>query len=123
MCLLDLNQYNNLLDEISMTSTHIRNNILLYKLSFLQVRNSTVEWGMRIPMFVPSFYDFIIKQHRIPNQEEAYNYYLSYNKEYFESNHLSGEIMTGIKARCFRTYPSLVRDVYFNKFVSEKLPV
>ena len=27
----------------------------------------------------------------------------------------------GIRARAFRTYPSLVRDVYFNKYIEERL--
>lgn len=121
MKLFDPMNYTNLLERINLTSQAVRQQIMNYGLSFMSVRNNMVEWGMQIPMFVPSFYDYVVKYSKIPAQEEFYSYYLLFNKCFFEQACFNREIMTGIKARCYRTYPSLVRDIYFNKYVSERL--
>lgn len=120
--LFNLNEFPDLLQEIHISSDDIKKMIESYKLSFIQVRNNQVEWGMAFPMFVDAFYDFVITTQCIPSQEHFYQHYLAVNKEFFEQKKLSEEIMYGLKARVFRTYPSLVRDLYFNKFVKENLP-
>ncbi|MEI7752569.1 MAG: hypothetical protein WCJ71_10850, partial [Candidatus Omnitrophota bacterium] len=45
--------------------------------------------------------------------------YLQDNSEWFRSNSLTPSQMEGLKARIFRTYPSLVRDVHFYFFTLE----
>lgn len=113
-------KYPNILPKISLTSDEIKEVISKYKLTFLQERNAEVEWKMKLPMFVDAFYEYIISFNKIPNQEEFYNYYLFYNKVFFD-NLRQTNLQTGIKARAYRTYPSLVRDIHFNKFIEEKL--
>lgn len=120
MHLYDPKEYPNLLPLISLTSKEIRQTIIPYKLEFSQERNREVEWGIKLPMFVVAFYDYVIIEQRIPNQKDFFDYYLSYNKDFFQNLNRS-DLMSGIMARAFRTYPSLIRDVYFNKFIEEKI--
>ena len=112
--------YPNLLPEIHLTSDEIRGAISKYRLSFLQERNMAVEWGMELPMFVDAFYNYIVSRQSIPNQDESYRHYLDFNKTVFETLKRP-DLESGIKARYYRTYPSLVRDVHFNKYIEERL--
>lgn len=112
-------EYPNLLPDISLTSEEIRKLLANYRLTFYQERNIEVEWGIKLPMFVDAFYAFIVEKQTIPNQKDAFDYYLQYNKDFF-SNLNRPDLDTGIKAR-FRTYPSLVRDIYLNKYIEERL--
>ena len=116
------NQQNfpNQLKAILLTSEDIKCLISTYKLTFFRERNWEVEWGIKLPMFVDAFYDYILKKQTIPNQTESFDYYIQYNKEYF-MNLNRPDLDSGIRARAFRTYPSLVRDVYFNKYIEERL--
>lgn len=116
----DLNNYPNLLPSISLSSNEIKEVVSLYKLQFYPERNKEVEWGIKLPMFVYSFYDFIVKNQKMPNQQELYDYYLAINKD-FIANLNRPDLATGIKARLYRTYPSLVRDIYFNKYIEERI--
>lgn len=96
------------------------NTVAKFRLTFSQERNREVEWGIKLPMFVDAFYAFILEKGKIPSQEESYNFYIQYNKDFFQ-NLNRDDLMSGIKARVYRTYPSLVRDVYFNKYIEERL--
>lgn len=118
--IFSVENYSNLLKSISLTSDDIRNQIEGYKLPFPQERNNEVEWGIKLPMFVDSFYAYIVENQTIPTQKEAFDYYLHYNKDFFiELNR--PDLESGIMARAFRTYPSLVRDIHFNKYIEERL--
>jgi hypothetical protein len=112
--------YTNLLPLIKLTATEILNTIAKFRLTFSQERNREVEWGIRLPMFVDAFYAYILEKGTIPSQEESYNFYIQYNNDFF-LNLNRPDLMSGIKARVYRTYPSLVRDVYFNKYIEERL--
>lgn len=112
--------YPNLLPEISLTSDEIRQTVTFYKLTFLQERNQIVEWNIKLPMFVDAFYKYVVSKQNIPSQKDFFDYYLKYNKEFFE-NLNRPDLESGILARAYRTYPSLVRDVYFNKYIEERL--
>jgi len=118
---LNIDDYKNLLDEISLTSGEIENNLKDYKLVFFPYKNPIVERGMKIPLFLKSFYAFIKKYKRIPTQNEMFDGYISMNQDYFNRNNFNEDIMHGIKARAFRAYPSLVRDIHFNLYVKENL--
>lgn len=113
-------EYPNLLPAISLTSEEIRYLVSTFKLSFYRERNREVEWGIKLPMFVDAFYDFIVKKQTIPNQEDSFKYYLQYNKSFFETLNRP-DLDSGIMARAYRTYPSLVRDIFFNKYIEERL--
>lgn len=114
------NQYPNLLTAISLSSSEIRVMVSSYKLTFFSERNNEVEWRIKLPMFVDAFYAYIVKNQRIPTQQESFDYYLKYNTDFFQKLNRP-DLESGIKARAFRTYPSLIRDIYFNKFIEERL--
>lgn len=120
MHLYEQSQYPNLLENISLKSCEIENSVSSYQLTFSEERNKTVEWGIRLPMFVDPFYQYIIKYQSIPSQEEFYEQYILSNKVFFEKLNRP-DLRSGIMARVFRTYPSLVRDIHFSKFIEEKL--
>ena len=106
--------------NIHLSSDEIRQTVSNFKLSFPQERNKEVEWGIKLPMFVDAFYSYLVQKQTIPNQEDSFRYYLEFNKNYF-SNLNRPDLESGIRARAFRTYPSLVRDIYFNKYIDERI--
>jgi len=114
-----LEKFPNKLDEIKLSFQAIEGQIATFSLDFPQIRRSDVEWGMKFPFFVPPFYKFLLTNEKIPKQEEYCNYYFSENSSWFHSNGLSDDQLEGLKARLYRTYPSLVRDVHFGIFIKE----
>lgn len=116
----NLSDFPNLLPQIHLTSDEIMRSIRNYKLTFSPERNKEVEWGMKLPMFVDAFYDYLVKNQSIPSQEVSFQYYLEYNKSFFQ-NLNRPDLDSGIRARGYRTYPSIIRDVYFNKYIEERL--
>ena len=112
--------YPNLLQQINISSRDIQTVVAKYKLEFSKEKNQEVEWGIKLPIFVDAFYNFITDNQRIPSQQEFFQHYLFYNHLFF-SNLNRPELETGIKARVYRTYPSLIRDLHFNKYILEKL--
>lgn len=66
----------NQLKAILLTSEDIKCLISTYKLTFFRERNWEVEWGIKLPMFVDAFYDYILKKQTIPNQTESFDYYI-----------------------------------------------
>ena len=73
---LILAEINNELVKYTITHTDIENQIQNFSLTFFKARNSQVEWGMKFPMFVPPFYDFIVQSKgKVPSQEEYWNKY------------------------------------------------
>ena len=119
--ILLLREYPNLLDQIEFDYVFVEERISDYPLKFSQVRNKKVEWGMRFPIFLESFYDYVLKNQDIPKQLEFFKYYLSSNTVFFSENRLGEGIMEGLKARIYRTYPSLVRDIHFALFLKSKI--
>lgn len=114
------NNYSNLLKSISLTSDDIRNQIVGYELTFFQERNEEVEWSIKLPMFVDSFYAYVLEKQCIPTQKEALGHYLLYNGDFFTDLNRP-DLESGIMARAFRAYPSLIRDIHFNKYIEERL--
>lgn len=113
--------YKDVLKHISLSSEIMREHIAHYHLTFSKVHNSTVEWGMKLPMFARAFYGYVFNYNDIPTQEQFFLYYLQFNKVFFDKSNFNDEIIEGLKARAYRTYPSLVRDICFNKFVQETI--
>lgn len=110
---------NNLFEIISLTSQEVEAQIQNYKLVFDQTRNEKVEWGLKLPMFVPSFYKFIKTKKLVPSQNDYWLFYVSENKDYLTDLKLTREEKIGVRARVFRTYPSLVRDLHFGLQMKE----
>jgi len=111
-------EYDNLLEKIDLTAKDIAEQIKDFKLSFSKVRNNVVEWEMKLPMFVDTFYKIVVESTKIPEQKEFVNKYLEECHSIIGKD-LNDSIKAGIEARALRTYPSLVRDVIFNKYISE----
>jgi hypothetical protein len=110
----------NILDQFPVTSDDIEKQISGYSLEFSQTRNQRVEWGMAFPMFVPPFYQFIRENNgTIPTQEEYWLFYLEENEDWFNENELTAELLEGLKARVYRSYPSYVRDIHFAKYLQD----
>lgn len=120
---LKVSEYKNLLDEVFLTSTNIESSISSFKLTFDSYKNEEVEWKMKLPMFVDSFYSLVLKNQLIPNQIELLDCYLNQSslKEILSTKaNDNADIVRGIKARLFRSYPSLVRDLHFCLFLKER---
>ena len=113
--------YKNVIPHIKLSTYDIRKQIRGHKLEFNKTKNDFVEWHLNLPIFARPFYTYVYINNKIPTQEEFFNYYLKQNAEYFRGNSFSQDILDKIKARVFRAMPSLVRDLYFNKYVSENI--
>jgi len=109
----------NELDNIKLTSKQIEEQISGYSLSFLPIRRHDIEWGMKFPMFIPAFYKYITEQGIIPQQVEFWEQYDDDNKSDPIIQQLNLEQREALKARVFRTYPSLVRDIHFALLLRE----
>jgi hypothetical protein len=120
MAILDIAKYSNHLDLFKISSKEIENQIIQFKLTFLKTRNQKAEWEIRFPTFLDSFYKFIYNNKKLQSQDDYYNYYLANNKDWFKSNPLTEDLLLGLKARIYRTYPSLIRDLHFSKLLSEQ---
>lgn len=114
-------KYKNVLPHIKLTSDDIVNQIKKQKLVFNNAKSDFVEWQLNLPIFARAFYIYVYKNNSMPTQEEFFDFYLKSNAGYFNINNFSDKTMTEIKARTFKTMPSLVRDLYFNKYVSENI--
>jgi hypothetical protein len=113
--------YPNQLGLLHLTSSDIERQIVSYSLSFPQTRDIKVEKRIKFPQFVRAFYNFIYNKAKVPTQQEFYEYYISVNHEHFSTAQYPDEIYNGLRARVFRTYPSLVRDFHFNKVLTERI--
>lgn len=113
-------EFENLLEKINLTSTQIEEIIFNYKLDFLNYRNYEVENKIKFPMFLECFYDNLLKNKTILNQDEFAMHYARLNLEWFKNQNFSNDILSGLKARIFRTYPSLIRDLHFCLSLKEK---
>ncbi|MCL1943680.1 MAG: hypothetical protein FWF54_09080 [Candidatus Azobacteroides sp.] len=121
MKLFNPKNYPDLLEMIPLTSEEIKTIISNYTLSFPVEKHPDVEWHIEFPVFAVTFYKEIIQNHRIPTQEHFFENYVADHADFFREKRFGRDILLGLKARVFRTYPSLVRDLFFNKFVKEQL--
>lgn len=115
-------KYPNLLTKINLTSADIEQNIKNYTLEILKYKNTRVERELELPIMLKSFYSFVLKNNKIPNQKECWDNYLNINKDYFNDNQFNEDELRGIKARVsYRSYTALIRELHFNKYLSENL--
>lgn len=119
---ITLDDYKNFLDQLEdMNYEDVEKDIEGMKLNFDNYRNPFIEWKLSIPIFLKSFYRFVLYKKRIPTQEEFYKLYSEDNKDWYNKLRLSENSIRGLKSRVFRTHPSLVRDLHFSLFLKEKL--
>jgi hypothetical protein len=114
-----MNNLTNTLDGVWLSSKQIEEQIKGYKLAFMQLRVPEIEHGIRVPIFVYPFYSFVLREDRVPTQDEYWRDYCSKNKEFLNKLKLTTQQKLGLKARVFRTYPSLVRDIHMGATLRE----
>lgn len=117
--MFNISKYPNLLDRIDLTSRDVEEQIVNYDIEFFDIRNRDVECGIEFPLFVPPFYDYVLKNNKIPTPEQNFKYYLKENKGFFSGYNVSDSIITALYARVMRTYPLLIRDLHFSLMCNE----
>lgn len=118
-----LTDYPNLFDHIKVSSESIENSVKNYPLEFLNVRDNQVEWEIKFPSFISTFYKYYYNHKILPTQVEFWENYLSNNKIFFNTLTLTPNQQLGLKARLYRTYPSLIRDIHFATLINEQFGV
>ena len=113
--------FKDLLRDIKLTSSDIFNTVYKYDIPIWDIRLEEIENDYKLPMFIHSFYSYILLNKSIPTSDEFFTYYKELNKDFFKTNHYSSYLMIGLQARCYRLYPSLVREFHFTKIVQECL--
>jgi hypothetical protein len=116
---MNIHNLSNTLDGIWLSSKKIEEQIEKYRLSFIQLRVPEIEYGIKVPIFVLPFYSFVLREDKIPTQEEFWKEYCLQNKEFFNKVKLNENQKMGLKARTFRTYPSLVRDIHLGTAIRQ----
>ena len=113
--------FNNLLSDIKINSSEIFDLIYNYELPLWDIRLEEIENDYKLPVFITAFYDFVLNYNQVPTSEEFFLYYLDYNSPFFMANHYPTYLMIGLQAKCYRLYPSLIREFHFTKIVQECL--
>ena len=109
-------KYKNWLQDIGLSSLDIEEQIQNYPLSFDSTKDEDAE-SFHFPVMVDVFYKQICELGRIQTQEEFVNSCLK------DSQLKESKLHTkSIVARLKRAYPSLVRDLHFNKKYQETHP-
>lgn len=111
---LKLKEFPSILPNIKIDSKTIKEQIDSYSIVLLGgYRDNDVEKNERLPLFITIFYSLIIELQKLPTQEEFWNSYYEHNK-----NHKEIELVCkqgkkkALQSRAYKTYPSLVRDLY-----------
>jgi hypothetical protein len=112
---LPIAQHNNILNQIKMNHVDIENAIRKYDLVFSAIKNEKAEWKTELPPFVYCFYKYLMESQQIFTQSEFWHkYQYMYDDFFANTNHIETE---AIKARIYRAYPSLIRDLHFAKYL------
>jgi len=99
------------MDKINLSRKAIEAQIQSMSLEFFSQKDERIEWKTKPPSFILSFYKFVYYKKRIPHQIEFWKYYSEENKNDFSEN--IKQYLPALKARCYRAYPSFVRDIHF----------
>lgn len=120
-------QNSNLLKDdlisINLTEKDIYDQLSGYNVQFYSYKNKFVEDLKNIPLFTDSFYKFIFTYNKVPSQDEFHSYYMENYKKILPLTvkNYSDDILDGFKARIFRLYPSLMRDLHFYLYLKGNL--
>lgn len=101
------------------SSKEIETQIERYNLTFLGIRDPDVEWKLKLPMFVDTFYRLIQENHKVPTQNEFVKKYFELNQENLKEIAGINRLKLGVEGRLRRTYPSLVRDLHLDALLRE----
>ena len=103
--------YQNFMEQIDLSSAQIESKIKTMNLIFPGQKDDKMEWKTMPPMFISSFYEYVALNNTIPSQKEFWDFYYQTNKNNFQNYIL--ENINFLKARCYRAYPSFIRDIHF----------
>ena len=99
----------------SPTQKEIEDQVRLFSLRFnWKEKVDEREW---FPSFVDVFYPYIIQNQHMINQEQFLRLYKSTYKETIEKKCQTETALLFADGRILRTYPSLVRDIHFYKYL------
>jgi hypothetical protein len=115
---IDINSYDNHIDKINFTSDDVLEDIKDMSLVFETFYKKEVEDNISLPPFIETFYDFVYDKQRVPKQYEFWLEYKKNEKVKEVIKHPPYEM--ALRARVFRTYPSLIRDIHFSLYLREK---
>lgn len=128
MPILKPTDYPNIIDHLPFSVDKITTDVQGYDLEFPKDKDHDVEWKIDFPIFVDAFYKFVYTYRRVPAQDEYFDYYLQVNSGYFETKIWEGRkvldtarLMICLRARVYRMYPSLVRDLHFVYYAHENM--
>lgn len=112
--------FKDLMPHLDILSSEVAEQVSCYPLDFPQVRNEVIEKKMEFPPFIKAFYGFLFHDGNVPTQQDFFDYYIETthdaNVDFVKKD---SNLLYALRARMFRTYPSLVRDLHFNKLVQE----
>lgn len=113
-----LSKYPNLLDEVKLSYIDVEDQISDIGLFFDPHIDDEVEDGLPLPPFINTFYEYVLKNQKLPKQYEWFLYYMENQKVKELINTESRK--KGLMSRMFRVYPSLVRDIHFSLYLKDK---
>lgn len=121
---LDISKFPNGLDYIKMTTKDMRDQLSTMSLDFLYVGSNKgryYEIDGREHSFIYSFYSLVNELGRIPTQEEVFKKSVERLKtdKGIGDNLSDPNFVLGWKRRAYVSFPSIVRDLYFNLLLKE----
>jgi len=114
-----VNKFKNQIHLISLPSKNIEEQIKNINVKFLPTKSKKIEDKVKIPSFVKVFLYYINKKQKLPTQEEFAKVFLqaTKNKKYYTLQ--NSKEREALKARIFRVYPSLIRELHFIRKIYE----
>ena len=114
----------NLLHYISDSAQIIESKVRSLPYVKRKERDYNAEKKMLPIAFVSAFYRFVLRENRLPDQEEFFKeFYLDLLLAGVDYDRMPEKYKIGLKNRiCSRTYPSVIRDIHFCKLLAESLP-
>lgn len=115
---LDTDNYINLLDDITLSSEDIKEQIKDISLFFDKFIDFDVENDNKLPPIIKYFYSYVIIHNKIPKQFDLWK---EYKKDVYVTQVIKNTVkQEALKSRVFRAYPSLVRDIHFCVLLKER---
>lgn len=117
---LDFKTIKNHLPHINLTSKQIEKQANKLNVSFLKNNSNKIENGIHLPSFVNFFLRLVKHRKRLPTQKEFAQYYIHYLDVSVKNKIKNKDELMALKARLYRVYPSIVRELHIIKKISEE---
>jgi len=118
----------NYLNSLQLSYQDLETSLKKMSLNFYSHKENYVEnYNFEPHYFVYSFYDFVLKNKKVPTQKEFAEFYLSKNLNFFKKSFLNHNklkkkyLLKNLIYRLYRAYPSFVRDLHFSIYLRDKL--